>query len=176
MSCLMSRTNASNLWEIDKAFLLGQAQRMEKSFCGPGRDAAMYARTSNHRFPPLNVYSQRLLAYRHLLPRLSNSSSCVVYNKYAGVVPSCIVISATPSKWQMLEPPDPTFFPMFVFLSFLHNLSQVSRTKLCRTWYSSIKSWYFIMATKIKYLLDINLVTELFYATKTSLHKNTVEK
>lgn len=31
----MSRTNASNLSEIDKAFLLGQAQRMEKPFSGP---------------------------------------------------------------------------------------------------------------------------------------------
>lgn len=55
MSCLMSRTNASNLSEIDKAFLLGQAQRMEKPFSGPVRDGSNVIRTSNPRLLPLSV-------------------------------------------------------------------------------------------------------------------------
>lgn len=112
--------SASNPWELAKPSLVYMWMLPERT------------ESTSHNFLLPDIYSMRLLLYRHLLLWLPKPFPC-------DEVLDCWVLGATPSEWAK-----PVWFQLFctcacvsVFFSLPHCPIQVSRTKLYRIWWSS---------------------------------------
>lgn len=133
-----SKNNASNSQEVDKNLPRKiHIFRMAKPACGSSTSVFLSVwKGNNYSFFLPDVYSLRLLSYRHLLQRLANHTPYTTYNKSIETQTGCMfgVISS--------ELTQSTWFPSFtvslsIYLSFLHSFSatrQVFKTKPCCMW------------------------------------------